>query len=1116
MSDQASLTDPPRRKKGGRVARWCGLLLVLLFAAFAGGAFWVKEREFVAPTWARDALSAKLDMAMPDLRVEFGDIVGTVDEAWRPRVLVRDVEIKSTNGEPVVSFDTVRIGVHLAALIERRVSLTQLYVNGVVLSLRRTPDGAVALQADEEASAASGQASNLIELVNELDEWLLRPGLSNLQEVDVRAVTLRYEDQRAKRNWTVDGGRVRLTREADDLQIAADLALLGGVSQVATLSANYSGEIGGQIADFGLAIQDLDARDIASQGVAFAWLGALRAPISGAVRGGRLEDGSFAPLNATLEIGAGVIQPTSEAAPIPIESAKSYFTYDPVDSALRFDQFSVNTAWGQGHLEGEAHFDRASTGAFEHLVGQFRLSDVQANPAGLYKDARNVEGAELDFRLSLDPFRVELGRVDLFDQGEVLSARGEISAGASGWDVMLDARMDMLAPARLLSFWPESMKVKTRTWISENVLDGVVRDANFSMRGAQGVKPEVSFGFDFQDGTFRFLKTMPFLKQARGHASMLRNRFSIVLDEGYVEAPQGGRVDAAGTAFIVPDTSAKPDTPGVVRLAARGSVTSALSLLDLPPLEAMKKAGRTVDDATGETRVSGTIAMPLRKGTQPDQIEFDVLGEVLDAQSETLVPDRLLTAERLLLQASERQVRLSGAARLSNVPVDVVWTQPLARGGAPIPGRVTGDLVLSEPALEAFNIALPPGSLSGEADARFAVDITKGAPPVLSLRSDLDGATLSIPPIQWRKPAEVPATLDLGVTLGEVPRVDRLLLDAPGLYAAGSLSLTPDGQVERVRLNDTRVGSWLNAPVDLVGRGAGQGPGVVVRGGMIDLRRAQFGDSGGAGGPLTVALDRLQVTDTVALTGLQGKFTTSGGLNGEFSGSVNGAAAVSGRVTPRAGRSAVRLTAPDAGRVVQAAGLVQRARAGPLALDLIPVGTDGAFDGKLMVRDVRITNAPAMAALLNGISVVGLINELNGDGIYFSDVSADFRLAPSRITLRQASAVGASMGLSMDGVFVPDSGQIAMQGVISPVYALNAVGSGLTRRGEGLFGFNYSITGTAQDPQVFVNPLTALAPGGLRNLFRSAQPQVPLEAGEAAPPPPKPRRKPVVTRGEDR
>ena len=64
-----------------------------------------------------------------------------------------------------------------------------------------------------------------------------------------------------------------------------------------------------------------------------------------------------------------------------------------------------------------------------------------------------------------------------------------------------------------------------------------------------------------------------------------------------------------------------------------------------------------------------------------------------------------------------------------------------------------------------------------------------------------------------------------------------------------------------------------------------------------------------------------------------------------------------------------------------------------------------------------------------------------------------------------------------------------MRGVISPVYIINSIGAGLTRKGEGLLGFNYSLRGTTEDPKVSVNPLSALMPGGLREIFRPQAPR---------------------------
>jgi len=48
----------------------------------------------------------------------------------------------------------------------------------------------------------------------------------------------------------------------------------------------------------------------------------------------------------------------------------------------------------------------------------------------------------------------------------------------------------------------------------------------------------------------------------------------------------------------------------------------------------------------------------------------------------------------------------------------------------------------------------------------------------------------------------------------------------------------------------------------------------------------------------------------------------------------------------------------------------------------------------------------------------------------------------------------------------------------------------LTRKGEGLIGFNFTVRGDSAAPQVGVNPLSALTPGMFREIFRRPPPQV--------------------------
>jgi hypothetical protein len=141
------------------------------------------------------------------------------------------------------------------------------------------------------------------------------------------------------------------------------------------------------------------------------------------------------------------------------------------------------------------------------------------------------------------------------------------------------------------------------------------------------------------------------------------------------------------------------------------------------------------------------------------------------------------------------------------------------------------------------------------------------------------------------------------------------------------------------------------------------------------------------------------------------------------------------------------------------------------------------------VTDTRILEAPILARLLNAISVIGLLDQMAQGGIYFSNVEASFQLSPGGLTLYSSAATGPSIGLSMDGNYRFSDGAIDMQGVASPLYILNGIGQVFTRRGEGLLGFNFDLSGSAPNPSVKVQPLSIFTPLMFRDIFRRPPPQ---------------------------
>ena len=232
-----------------------------------------------------------------------------------------------------------------------------------------------------------------------------------------------------------------------------------------------------------------------------------------------------------------------------------------------------------------------------------------------------------------------------------------------------------------------------------------------------------------------------------------------------------------------------------------------------------------------------------------------------------------------------------------------------------------------------------------------------------------------------------------------------------------------------------------------------------------------------------------------ACAAFAGNFALKGGFNGDFSGNINGLTPVIGVVVPSKNGTAVRVQSGDAGAAMKSAGMFSSAYGGLLDLTLIPRANSGQYDGSATISNIRVKYGSVMADLLSAISVIGLLDQLSGDGIVFNTAEAKFLMTPNAIDVQKGSAIGASMGVSLAGIYHSDTGGLDMTGVVSPIYMLNGIGSILTRKGEGLFGFAYRLKGTATTPDVQVNPLSILTPGMFRDLFRAPPPTLKESGG---------------------
>ncbi|MFA3917875.1 YhdP family protein [Ruegeria hyattellae] len=1087
-----------RRSRAAHVSIWSmrGFLLLVLLAGFT--AIVTVGRNLDAPDWLRQRVEMRLERALGGAQVEFGQVSFVMDQGWRPRLRLRDVTLTAADGTPIARLADTQASLAMRPLLRGRVQPKRIALDGLFVLLRRDVEGNFALTFGDGAAPLE-RAPNLSGLIEQFDDIFELPQLSSLVSVDMNGLTLGYEDARHGRAWTLDGGRIQVYRTDDVLRMATSFSLLGGRDYASSIEANYTSSIGSREASFGISISDLASEDIAVQSVALAWLEVLRAPISGSLRGGINAAGVLQPVSATLQIGEGVVQPTNETRPIPFRHARTYFTYDPGAQVLRFDEMAVDSAWGMASGVGTAYLNGADRGELDSIEAQFRLSGLQVNPKDVYVEPLQLDAADLDFRLDLSPFRLRLGQMNIYHEDRNLHLRGDLAAAPEGWDLSVDGTLDRLTPQQLLHYWPEGLAVKPRKWVTENLRAGQVTDAELALRLRPDQLPDIYAGFDFDKAEVKFARHLPPLTQARGRADLFGRRFTVTASAGQVVSDAGAVIDAAGSSFIIPDIGIKKAAPGIARLSARGPVTGALSLLNRPPLTLMDKAKLPVDAVQGDFEMTGTLALPLKDKVKLPDMEFHFAGTVTDGASDVLVPGQPVSAASLVLTGDQTGVSLSGPARFGAVPMQIDWRQPIGKGPE-TRSRLTGWIELSRALLDELNAGLPDSMVGGKGRADIVFEVGGGTPPELAVTSDLVGVVLAIPELGWRKPAGTAGRLELNTVPKPGADIDRIALQASGLRATGQISFGDDKQFERARFSSFELRNWIAAPVELIGRGRGA-PDIRLLGGRVDMRNATFGgaDAGGGSssgsGPRILAnLDRLQITDSIALTGFRGEFVTGGGPSGNFTAAINGGTPISGQVLRRGGRSGFFLQSNDAGGVFRSAQLLTQARGGTFRLTLEPVESAGHYDGQLRVRNTRIKDAPAMAALLNAISVVGLIDEMSGQGIQFSSMDGRFRLTPTEVIVLEGSAVGPSMGISVDGRVDTERRWLNLRGVISPVYLLNAVGRVISRSGEGLIGFNYTLTGPLTDPRVGVNPLSALTPGILRDIFRGEpRPTVPGE-----------------------
>ena len=996
-----------------------------------------------------------------------------------------------------------------------------------------------------EAGGGPGPVAGILDVLGRPpDPQDGRDPLGALTELSVAGAELALVDRVTGASWSAPRVDLSARRGADGTsgQARVELALDG---RTAVIEAG--GHAAGRAGTGWLRLRDLDPGALAPLVPALASLSGVRSPLSGRLAASfdgdrvRLDDAEFkldggavivtasgaAVLGArdgglhlairrggrTATLAATLSGPTATLSLADLEPAL-FATLAPALEPLAAAAFPVGGT-ATVALDGDGRPERLT---LDLAAGPGNL----VPPAALMPEPVPLRGLTLKLTVErpLDPVpeRLDIAGLTVDFGGPGVSVEGVVARAGERLTIKGGVKAHAVPAEMLPKLWPPAVGKNARDWITKNIIAGMVDDAWISVDGSAPVADPSDIlattldgGVDASNLTVSYFKTLPPITGISGHGTSDGRDFIL--------HTTGGRVLdlAVGDARI--DIS-KLDTPQEwidIDAPLSGSLRSALTVLDTPPLRYAHRVEIDPAKTEGNQTTRLRFYFPLKKGIDIETVEIHADAALHGAAIQGLAGGLDASDGELKLVLDNAGMDVTGTARLEGLPAAVRWRENFPDEADPgTKVSVKAEIGEADFAKRGLRLAPYVGGKVG-ADIELVVDRRKRTRVTGAL--DLAPARLALPELEWLKAPGAPGGASFGLEFdrGKPVRVSDITVDAGGLKVAGFADLNPvTGGFARLMLTDLRLGA-SNVQADLRVRPDG-GYDIAVHGASLDARpvfrspddpevkrrrhqeRVARRAAPRPPGPrydLSLQLGRLMTADGGrALTDVLLKLRDDGvgwdtaELNARIAGST---ATLSLGYRPEAGKRRLTAATDDAGALLRALDVTDSVRGGRLRLS--GLGEPGVparpVTGQVELEDYRVVGAPLLARILNALSVTGLIELLQGEGLTFSQAAGDVTWGDDLITLGNVRTSGGALGLTAGGKIDLAAGTLALEGTIVPLYGLNRVvgmipllGDLLSGgAGQGIFAATYDLSGSADDPAVSVNPLAALAPGFLRNLF---------------------------------
>jgi hypothetical protein len=795
--------------------------------------------------------------------------------------------------------------------------------------------------------------------------------------------------------------------------------------------------------------------------------------------------------------------------------------FDGLAHRLAIAAGDLDTSELKAQFKGNVAMAYGEDGKLASVSGELAATRLAFDAPGIFVKPVSFSSLGVKGGYEMAAHRLNVEKAVVTGPDLALDASGAITFdGQKSPGLAMTGNIAPLPVRSLLAYWPVFAAPGARAWIEGNVFAGIMGPAQFQTDFAPGVADQpvlpseaLKISFAMRGVEANYLTGLTHLTGVDGTALLTGDDFSADFTAGRV----GNLVVKSGHAVI--PALHQHGTVGTFTLHADGGLPDILTLIDMKPLNYPTRFGIDPKTTLGTAGVDLNFRVPMLPDLPVDQVGIGVKAQV--AGFAVTLGKLRLSDGAVAFDIDNNRLRETGTATLADQRFNFDWTEDFKATGN-VTSRINAKGLLT-PAVRAL-LDIDIGKVvTGTWPVNATITGHRGALIQADATVDLAPATVTIPFVNMGKVSGESANARVLVNFTVDGHVtdQSFRVTGPNLSANGTAIFDKAGALARVDFTNVRRGALNDLGFTLI-KGA-NGDTYDLHGRVLD--GSSIGRNASCNAPPAAAraapekpdekpegnwrviahLDRLVLCDGVAIAPLN---LDMSGVGERLSALTVTARIGNGPLTAGLENTAqgrrITINAGDAGTVGRALFSFSGLSGGALAItanlpgrasDVTPPASPD-FDGTLAITNFKMVNQPFLARLFSAGSLTGIGDLLQNEGISMEKLEMPFSSKNNVISIKDAVFTGHAVGGTAEGYIDRPKSVIDVKGSLIPAYGLNSFISNVpllgdilaSKKGEGIFGVTYSMSGPTDQLKLSYNPLSILTPGIFRRIWEGAMP----------------------------